>query len=49
MHAVSPALMLSVWSSLMFVLISKVAGKLTKDVVTQTSNLGVREAEAGGF
>lgn len=33
----------------MFVLISKVAGKLTKDVATQTSNLGVREAEAGGF
>lgn len=33
----------------MFVLILKVAGKLTKDMVTQTSNLGVREAEAGGF
>lgn len=33
----------------MFVLISKVAGKLTKDMVTQISNLGVREAEAGDF
>lgn len=49
MDTVSEALKSCMWSFLMFVLISNVPRKLTKDMGRKTCNHGTWEAEAGGF